>query len=89
MPKQDTALLTKANQSNFMLEFLCFTFKCTGNYYMLPACQHLVEPVEGFSYLNNVIESLYESCRDQGRKIIDVKYTRRENDHTQVIGYNN
>jgi 1,3-beta-glucan synthase len=77
----------EANQVRFMPECLCFIFKCADDYLNSPACQNLVEPVDEFTYLNNVITPLYQYCRDQGYEIVDGKYMRRERDHDQVIGY--
>jgi 1,3-beta-glucan synthase len=77
----------EANQVRFMPECLCFIFKCADDYYQSSACQNLVEPVEEFSYLNNVITPLYDFCRDQGYESVDGKWTRREKDHASIIGY--
>jgi 1,3-beta-glucan synthase len=77
----------EANQVRFMPECLCFIFKCADDYLNSPACQNLVEPVDEFTYLNNVITPLYQYCRDQGYEIVDGKYMRRERDHDQIIGY--
>lgn len=77
----------EANQVRFMPECLCFIFKCADDYLNSPACQNLVEPVDEFTYLNNVITPLYQYCRDQGYEIVDGKYMRRERDHAQIIGY--
>jgi 1,3-beta-glucan synthase len=77
----------EANQVRFMPECLCFIFKCADDYLNSPACQNLVEPVDEYTYLNNVITPLYQYCRDQGYEIVDGKYMRRERDHAQIIGY--
>ncbi|KAL9603654.1 MAG: hypothetical protein Q9219_000973 [cf. Caloplaca sp. 3 TL-2023] len=77
----------EANQVRFMPEALCFIFKCASDYLMSPECQNRVEPVEEFTYLNEVITPLYQYCRDQGYEIQDGKFVRRERDHNQVIGY--
>jgi 1,3-beta-glucan synthase len=77
----------EANQVRFMPECLCFIFKCADDYLNSPQCQNMVEPVEEFTYLNNVITPLYQYCRDQGYEIQDGKYVRRERDHNRVIGY--
>jgi len=77
----------EANQVRFMPECMCFIFKCADDYLNSPACQNLVEPVDEFTYLNNVITPLYQYCRDQGYEIQDGKYVRRERDHNKVIGY--
>lgn len=77
----------EANQVRFMPECLCFIFKCADDYLNSPACQNLVEPVEEFTYLNNVITPLYQYIRDQGYEILDGVYVRRERDHNQTIGY--
>ncbi|KAL3426160.1 1,3-beta-glucan synthase component FKS1 [Phlyctema vagabunda] len=77
----------EANQVRFMPECLCFIFKCADDYLNSPACQNLVEPVDEFTYLNNVITPLYQYCRDQGYEIQDGKYVRREKDHAHIIGY--
>ncbi|RDW67994.1 putative 1,3-beta-glucan synthase component FKS1 [Coleophoma cylindrospora] len=77
----------EANQVRFMPECLCFIFKCADDYLNSPACQNLVEPVDEFTYLNNVITPLYQYCRDQGYEIQDGKYVRRERDHNKIIGY--
>ena len=77
----------EANQVRFMPEALCFIFKCADDYLHSPECQARVEPVEEFTYLNNVITPLYHYCRDQGYEIIDGKYVRRERDHNKIIGY--
>ncbi|KAL0936686.1 1,3-beta-glucan synthase component [Colletotrichum truncatum] len=77
----------EANQVRFMPECLCFIFKCADDYLNSPACQNLVEPVEEFTFLNNVITPLYQYCRDQGYEISDGVYVRRERDHDQIIGY--
>ena len=77
----------EANQVRFMPECLCFIFKCAYDYLQSPACQNLVEPIEEFVFLNNVITPIYQYCRDQGYEIQDGKYVRRERDHNDVIGY--
>ncbi|KAL1884149.1 hypothetical protein VTK73DRAFT_6818 [Phialemonium thermophilum] len=77
----------EANQVRFMPECLCFIFKCADDYLNSPACQNMVEPVEEFSFLNNVITPLYQYVRDQGYEILDGVYVRREKDHNQIIGY--
>ncbi|KAL3479524.1 1,3-beta-glucan synthase catalytic subunit FksP [Aspergillus californicus] len=77
----------EANQVRFLPECLCFIFKCADDYYNSPECQNRVEPVEEFTYLNEIITPLYQYCRDQGYEIQDGKYVRRERDHNQVIGY--
>ncbi|KAM3086421.1 1,3-beta-D-glucan synthase [Clarireedia jacksonii] len=77
----------EANQVRFMPECLCFIFKCADDYLNSPACQNLVEPVEEFTYLNQIITPLYQYCRDQGYEIQDGKYVRREKDHNQIVGY--
>ena len=77
----------EANQVRFMPECLCFIFKCAYDYLMSPECQNRVEPVEEFTYLNNVITPLYQYFRDQGFEISEGKYVRREKDHSHVIGY--
>ena len=77
----------EANQVRFMPECLCFIFKCAHDYLQSQECQNRVEPVEEFTYLNNVITPLYQYCRDQGYEIEDGKYVRRERDHNQIIGY--
>lgn len=77
----------EANQVRFMPECLCFIFKCADDYLNSPACQALVEPVEEFTFLNNVITPLYQYCRDQGYEILNGVYVRRERDHNQIIGY--
>ncbi|EAA28744.1 glycosyltransferase family 48 protein [Neurospora crassa] len=77
----------EANQVRFMPECLCFLFKCADDYLNSPACQNMVEPVEEFTFLNNVITPLYRYCRDQGYEIYEGVYVRRERDHEQIIGY--
>jgi 1,3-beta-glucan synthase len=77
----------EANQVRFMPEALCFIFKCADDFLHSPECQNRVEPVEEFTYLNNVVTPLYQYCRDQGYEIQDGKYVRRERDHNKVIGY--
>ncbi|RSM06045.1 1,3-beta-glucan synthase component FKS1 [Fusarium oligoseptatum] len=77
----------EANQVRFMPECMCFIFKCADDYLNSPACQALVEPVEEFTYLNNVITPLYQYLRDQGYEILDGVYVRRERDHKNIIGY--
>ncbi|KAK4242840.1 glycosyltransferase [Achaetomium macrosporum] len=77
----------EANQVRFMPECLCFIFKCADDYLNSPACQNMVEPVEEFTFLNNVITPLYRYCRDQGYEILNGVYVRRERDHNQIIGY--
>jgi 1,3-beta-glucan synthase len=77
----------EANQVRFMPECLCFIFKCADDYLNSPACQNMVEPVEEFTFLNNVITPLYQYCRDQGYEIVDGVFVRREKDHHQIIGY--
>ena len=77
----------EANQVRFMPECLCFIFKCADDYLNSPACQNAVEPVEEFTYLNNVITPLYQYIRDQCYEISDGVYVRRERDHSQTIGY--
>lgn len=77
----------EANQVRFMPECLCFIFKCADDYYNSPACQALVEPVDEFTYLNNVITPLYQYVRDQGYEILNGVYVRRERDHKHIVGY--
>ncbi|KZZ93396.1 beta-1,3-glucan synthase catalytic subunit [Moelleriella libera RCEF 2490] len=77
----------EANQVRFMPECLCFIFKCADDYLNSPACQALVEPVDEFTYLNNVITPLYQYVRDQGYEILNGVYVRRERDHKDIIGY--
>jgi len=77
----------EANQVRFMPECLCFIFKCADDFMNSPAYQQRVEPVEEFTYLNNVITPLYQYCRDQGYEIYDGKYVRKERDHNKVVGY--
>ncbi|KAJ6171732.1 1-3-beta-glucan synthase component FKS1 [Penicillium chermesinum] len=77
----------EANQVRFLPECLCFLFKCADDYYSSPECQARVEPVEEFTYLNEVVTPLYQYCRDQGYEILDGKYVRREHDHDKIIGY--
>lgn len=77
----------EANQVRFMPECLCFIFKCADDYLNSPACQNLVEPVDEFTYLNNVITPLYQYIRDQCYEIVDGVYVRRERDHNKTIGY--
>jgi len=77
----------EANQVRFMPECLCFIFKCADDYLNSPACQNLVEPVEEYTYLNNVITPLYQYCCDQSYEIVNGKYMHRERDHENIIGY--
>ena len=77
----------EANQVRFMPECLAFIFKCAYDYLMSPECQNRVEPVDEFTFLNNVITPLYQYFRDQGFEISEGKYVRRERDHSHVIGY--
>ncbi|KAJ4292915.1 1,3-beta-D-glucan synthase [Collariella sp. IMI 366227] len=77
----------EANQVRFMSECLCFIFKCADDYLNSPACQNMVEPVEEFTFLNNIITPLYQYVRDQGYEILNGVYVRRERDHNQIIGY--
>jgi 1,3-beta-glucan synthase len=77
----------EANQVRFMPECLCFIFKCADDYLNSPACQALVEPIDEFTYLNNVITPLYQYVRDQGYEISNGVYVRRERDHKDIIGY--
>lgn len=77
----------EANQVRYMPETICFIYKCADDYLHSPACQNRVEPVEEFTYLNNVITPLYNYIRDQGYEIYEGKYVRREKDHAKIIGY--
>lgn len=77
----------EANQVRYMPETLCFIFKCADDFFHSPACQNRVEPVEEFTFLNNVITPLYNFCRDEGYEIYEGKYVRREKDHKNIIGY--
>ncbi|KAJ5638120.1 1-3-beta-glucan synthase component FKS1 [Penicillium lividum] len=77
----------EANQVRFLPECICFIFKCADDFYTSPECQSRVEPVEEFTYLNEIITPLYQYCRDQGYEIVDGKYVRRERDHNEIIGY--
>ncbi|KKK27258.1 1,3-beta-glucan synthase component GLS2 [Aspergillus rambellii] len=52
----------EANQVRFLPECLCFIFKCADDYYNSPECQNRVEPVEEFTYLNEIITPLYQSA---------------------------
>lgn len=76
----------EANQVRFMPECLCFIFKLADDHLKsLPA--EVAEPVEEFSFLDNVITPLYQFLRDQGYEIRDGVYVRRERDHDKTIGY--
>ncbi|PSN62636.1 1,3-beta-glucan synthase component GLS2 [Corynespora cassiicola Philippines] len=77
----------EANQVRFMPEICCFIFKCADDYLNSPAGQAQTEPVEEFTYLNQIVTPLYQYCRDQGYEIQDGKYVRRERDHAAIIGY--
>ncbi|KAK1917102.1 hypothetical protein P3342_011947 [Pyrenophora teres f. teres] len=77
----------EANQVRFMPELMCFIFKCADDWLNSPAGQAQTEPIEEFTYLNQVITPLYQYCRDQGYEIQDGKYVRRERDHSGIIGY--
>lgn len=77
----------EANQVRFMPELMCFIFKCADDYLNSPAGQAQTEPIEEFTYLNDIITPLYQYCRDQGYEIQDGKYVRRERDHSSIIGY--
>ncbi|OXV11226.1 hypothetical protein Egran_01011 [Elaphomyces granulatus] len=77
----------EANQVRFTPECLCFIFKCADDYLQSPECQNRVEPVEEFTYLNDIITPIYQYLRDQGYEILDGKYVRRERDHNRIIGY--
>jgi 1,3-beta-glucan synthase len=77
----------EANQVRFMPELLCFIFKCADDYVNSPAGKAQTEPIEEFTYLNEIITPLYQYCRDQGYEIQDGKYVRRERDHSSIIGY--
>ncbi|KAJ4348188.1 1,3-beta-D-glucan synthase [Didymosphaeria variabile] len=77
----------EANQVRYMPECLCFIFKCADDWLNSPAGQAQTEPIDEFTYLNNVITPLYQYCRDQGYEIQDGKYVRRERDHAAIIGY--
>ncbi|KAG6004335.1 hypothetical protein E4U21_001148 [Claviceps maximensis] len=77
----------EGNQVRFMPECLCFIFKCADDYLNSPACQALVEPVDEFTFLNNVITPLYQYVRDQGYEILNGVYVRRERDHKSIVGY--
>ncbi|KAL1601758.1 1,3-beta-D-glucan synthase [Paraconiothyrium brasiliense] len=77
----------EANQVRYMPECLCFIFKCADDWLNSPAGQAQTEPIDEFTYLNNVITPLYQFCRDQGYEIQDGKYVRRERDHAAIIGY--
>jgi len=77
----------EAAQVRFVPECLCFIFKCADDYYRSPECQNRVEPVPEGLYLRSVIRPLYRFLRDQGYEVIDGKFLRRENDHEDIIGY--
>ncbi|KAL5372230.1 hypothetical protein PMIN06_007399 [Paraphaeosphaeria minitans] len=77
----------EANQVRYMPECLCFIFKCCDDWLNSPAGQAQTEPIDEFTYLNNVITPLYQFCREQGYEIQDGKYVRRERDHAAIIGY--
>lgn len=77
----------EANQVRFMPECLCFIFKCADDYLKSPAGQNSTEPVDEFTFLNNIITPLYQYIRDQCYEILDGVYVRRERDHKNIIGY--
>ncbi|PKX95074.1 1,3-beta-glucan synthase [Aspergillus novofumigatus IBT 16806] len=77
----------EANQVRFLPECLCFIFKCADDYYNSPECQNRVEPVEEFTYLNEIITPLYQYCRDQGYEIVDGKYIIGYDDMNQLFWY--
>ncbi|KAF4984984.1 hypothetical protein FDECE_16922 [Fusarium decemcellulare] len=75
----------EANQVRFMPECLCFIFKCANNF--LDTGESSLEPVDEFSFLNDVITPIYRFLRDQGYEIRDGVYVRRERDHDKIVGY--
>ncbi|CAE7056346.1 unnamed protein product, partial [Rhizoctonia solani] len=77
----------EAAQVRFMPECLCFIFKCADEYYRSPECQNRQEPVPEGLYLRSVIKPLYRFLRDQGYEIQDGRFSRREKDHEDIIGY--
>ncbi|EGG11955.1 family 48 glycosyltransferase [Melampsora larici-populina 98AG31] len=56
--------------------------------YCSPECQNRVEPVPQGLYLRAVIRPLDRFFRDQGYELIDGIFMRREQDHMDIIGYN-
>ena len=77
----------EAAQVRFVLECLCFIFKCADDYYRSPECQNRVDPVPEGLYLHAVIKPLYRFIRDQGYEVVDGKFVRKERDHDEIIGY--
>ena len=77
----------EAGNIRFMPECLCFIFKCADDYYRSSECQNRVEPVPEGLYLHTIIKPLYRFLRDQGYELSEGKYTRREKDHEEIIGY--
>ena len=79
----------EANQIRFAPECLCFIYKCALDYDNLNHLNDIgYKNLPEFSYLNNVITPLYQFLKLQVyKKKPDGKWCRRENDHKDIIGY--
>ena len=53
----------------------------------MPECQNRIKPVPEGLYLRAVTKPLYRFIRDQGYKVVDGKFVRRERAHQDDIGF--
>ncbi|KAK6197913.1 1,3-beta-glucan synthase component [Scheffersomyces amazonensis] len=76
----------ESNNIRFMPECICFIFKCCNDYYYSLNTDVPVENITP-SFLNHVINPLYNYYRDQCYQKIDDKYYHKDKDHQSIIGY--
>ena len=46
-----------------------------------------MDPIPEGTYMNTVIKPVYRFMGDQGYKVQDGKFVRKEKDHDEIIGY--
>ncbi|CAG8460299.1 2147_t:CDS:2 [Acaulospora colombiana] len=77
----------EAAQVRFTSECLCFIFKLADDYTKGPEYKAVTQPVPEGEYLRNVVTPLYQYILDQGYKMVDGSFVKREKDHAETIGY--
>ncbi|CAG8552757.1 84_t:CDS:2 [Ambispora leptoticha] len=77
----------EAAQIRFISECLCFIFKLADDYTKSTEYKSTVQPVPEGEYLRNIVTPFYRYIRDQGYKVVDGSFVKREKDHAETIGY--
>nr|ABX80513.1 putative beta-1,3-glucan synthase catalytic subunit 3 [Candida parapsilosis] len=69
----------EANNVRFMPECICFIYQC--------ALDYVGPDLERYYFLEKIITPLYKFLRDQQYKLVGDRWSRKEIDHSQTIGY--